>query len=81
MERKRMTDSELISRKQEEERRRSNARQLFEPNLILDQNTCWMYQLELERLLKRLLPDERMHGRFVTLLSLLSTQARKASDE
>lgn len=80
MAQKRMTDSELISARQEEEERRT-AKSLFEPDHSLDKNTCWMYQLEIETRLKQLMPDQRIHGRFIAMLGMLATQARKWSSE
>jgi hypothetical protein len=47
----------------------------------LDDNDCWMYQLELERCLVRVLPDPKMHGRYLAMLKLLANQARRNGRE
>lgn len=60
------------------------AKQFLKPSwdsVVLDTNDCFMYELELTRLIKRLLPDNRMHGRYIAMLKLLSTQARKFTPE
>ena len=60
-------------------------KQLLKPSWeqadMLSMNDCFMYQLELERLLKRLLPDARMHGRYVGMLNFLATQARRCAPD
>ena len=70
----------MISARQEQEERRT-AKSLFEPDHTLDKNTCWMYQLEIERRIKELMPDPRINGRWLAMLGMLATQARKYSDE
>ena len=48
-------------------------------NEVLDDNTCWMYQLALERMIRRYLPDPKMHGGAVEMIRLLGQQARRAN--
>lgn len=43
----------------------------------LDDNDVWLYQLELERLIRRNLPDT-MNGRALAMLACLGAQARRA---
>lgn len=48
-------------------------------NFQLDENDCWMYQLELEKAVKmNMAKHPYIVGRYLAMLRLLANQARRA---